>query len=107
MPPGLVTGFTRILATANTQGCFVHADVPEHRDAQPTLDQTPHLGSSPGPQHLGPDVIDIERTPDGLARLSRVARHQDRLDLRVEQVLCGGSRARAQPILQAEQTHRA
>ena len=85
----------------------VDARVAEDGDARARVDQAAHLGAAIGGQDLGADVVDVERAADGLARLARVARHQHRLDLRVEQVLHGGARAGAQAVLQAEEADEA
>lgn len=53
-------------------------------------------------EHFGADVLDVQRASDGVAGLSRVARHQHGLDVGVEQVLDGGARARPDAILEGD-----
>ena len=58
-------------------------------------------------QHRGPHVLDVERAPDRLARVARLAAQQHRLDARVEQPLHRRARAGAKPVLQRDEAHQA
>ena len=62
-------------------------------------------GPAVGREHGGAHVLDVERAPDRLARVARLAAQQHRLDARVEQPLHRRARAGAKPVLQRDEAH--
>ena len=81
---------------------LIRARVTKNRDGHAGIDQATNFGCTIGRKNLGTNVIDVERTSDRFACFARVSRHDHGFDLRIDQMLHGGTSARSKAILKAE-----